>query len=62
MLAIYIVFTYVASFTGCEDENFNLHVQGSKFCGKSDKFGRKYFQKLTSAEFMEFIVPSLVGD
>ena len=43
--AIYIVFTYFASFTAYEDDIFevisNLHVQGSKFGGKLDKFGWK---------------------
>ena len=44
--AIYIVFTYFASFTGYEDDIFdfflNLHVQGSKFGGKFYKFEGKY--------------------
>ena len=54
-----MVFTYFASFTGYEDDIFevfsNLHVQGSKFGGKFDKFGRKSLKKLNSAEFMEFV-------
>ena len=41
--AIYIVFKYYASFTGYEDDIFevisNLHAQGSKFGGKFDKCG-----------------------
>ena len=57
--AIYIVFTYFASFTGYEDDIFevisNLHVQGSKFGRKFDKFGGKPFKKLNSAEFMELV-------
>ena len=43
-----IVFPYFASFTGYEDDIFevisNMHVQGSKFGGKFDKFGGKHFQ------------------
>ena len=45
--AIYIVFTYFASFTVYDDDILkdisNLHVQGSKFGGKFDKFGSKSF-------------------
>ena len=45
--AIYIVFTYFASFTGYEDDIFefisDLHVQGSKFGGKFDKLSGKSF-------------------
>ena len=45
--AIYIVFTYFASFTGYEDDIFevfsNLHVQGSKFGENFDKYGGKSF-------------------
>ena len=41
--AIYIVFTYFASYAGYEDDIFevisNLHVQESKFGGKIYKFG-----------------------
>ena len=41
--AIYIVFTYLVSFTGYEDDIFegisNLHIQGYKFGGKFEKFG-----------------------
>ena len=33
----------------------NLHVQGSKFGGKINKFGGKSFEKLNSTEFMEFV-------
>ena len=55
-LAIYIVFTYFASFRGYDDDILrdisNLHVQGSKFGGKFDKFGRKSLRNLNSAEFM----------
>ena len=44
--AIYIVITYSASFTGYEDDIFeiisNMHVQVSKFGGKFDKFGRLF--------------------
>ena len=43
--AIYIVFKCFASFTGYEGDIFEvisyLHVQGSKFGGKVDKFGGK---------------------
>ena len=57
--AIYLVFTYVLSFTGCEYDIFevisNLHRQGYNFGGKFDKFSGKPFRKLNSAEFMEFI-------
>ena len=57
--AINMVFTYFASFTGYEDDISevisNLHDQGSKFGGKFYKMGGKYFQKLNSAEFMEFV-------
>ena len=49
---IYLVFTYLALFTDYEDDIFevisNLHVQGSKFGGKSKK-------KLNSTEFMELV-------
>ena len=42
--AIYIVFTYFASFTEYEDNIFKvtsyLHVKRCKFGGKIDKFGR----------------------
>ena len=57
--AIYIVFTYFASFTSYEDEILevisNLYVLESKFGGKNYKFGGKSFKKLNSAEFMEFV-------
>ena len=39
--AIYIVFTYFASFTGYGDDIYKFHVQRSKFGLKFDKFGRK---------------------
>ena len=43
--AIYLVFTYFASFTSYKEDIFevisNLHVQGSKYGGKFDKFGGK---------------------
>ena len=42
--AIYILFTYSASFIGFADDFLqvicNLHVQGATFGGKKDKFGR----------------------
>ena len=45
--AIYILFRYVASFTGYEDDIIkiisNLCVQGSKFGGKFDKLVGKSF-------------------
>ena len=51
--AIHIVLTYFASFTGYEDDNFevisNLRVQGSKFGKKNYNFGEKSFPKLNSA-------------
>ena len=57
--AIYIVFTYFASFTGYKDDILkvisNLQVQESKFGGKIYKFGGKSFKKLNSAEFMELV-------
>ena len=44
------VFTYFASFTGYADDIFEvisyLHVQGSKFGGKFEKFGGKSFTKI----------------
>ena len=43
---IYLVVTYFASFTDYEDDIFevisNLHVQGSKFGGKINKYGGKF--------------------
>ena len=57
--AIYIVFTYVASFTGYENDTFevisNLHAQVSKFGGQFEKFGGKSVKKFNSAEFMELV-------
>ena len=45
--AIYIILTYFSSFTGYEDDIYevisNLHVQGSKFGRKFEKFGGKSF-------------------
>ena len=45
--AIYIVFTYFASFIGYEADILevisNLHVQGAKFGGKKVKSGGKSF-------------------
>ena len=42
--AIYIVFTYFASFIGYEDDILKtisyMHVQGSKIGGKMDQVGR----------------------
>ena len=56
---ITVLFTYFTSFTGYEDEIFevisNLHVQGSKLGGNIDKFGGKSKNRLNSAEFMEFV-------
>ena len=44
------IMTYFASFTGYEDDIFevisNLHTQGSTFGGKFDKFGGKSFFKI----------------
>ena len=41
-----MVFKYFASFTGYEDDIFEvisyLHVQGFKFGRKFDKYGRKF--------------------
>ena len=58
--AIYIVFTYFASFTSYEEDIFevisNLHVQGSKFDEKFDKFGGKPLRKLNSVEFMKLVI------
>ena len=49
ILHIYIVLTYFASFTGYEDDIFevipNLHFQGTKHSGKFDKFCGKSLQK-----------------
>ena len=54
-----MLFTYFASFIGCEDGILegisNLHVQGAQFGGKKDKFDRKSFKKLNFGEFMELI-------
>ena len=47
--AIYVVFTYFASYTGYENDICevisNLHVQGWKFGGKFEKCGGKSFSK-----------------
>ena len=53
--AIYIVFTYFASFTGLNKNISHLHVEQLKFCGKMDTFGGKYLKKLNSVEFMDFV-------
>ena len=46
---IFLKITYFASFTNYEDDIFevssNLHVQGSKFGGKMNKFGGKSKKK-----------------
>ena len=34
---------------------YNLHVQGSTYGGKFDKFGGNPLKKLNSAEFMGFV-------
>ena len=56
---IYLVFTYFESFTDYDNDIFegifNLHIQGSKFGGKINKFGGKSFKKLNSTEFIEFV-------
>ena len=61
--AIYIVFTYVASFTGYENDTFevisNLHVQGSKFSRKSDKFGGKSVKNWAPQSSWSLFFPSL---
>ena len=61
--AIYRVLTYFASFTGYEDDIFEvisiLPVQESKFGGYVYKFGGKSKKKLNSAGFMEFVFQSL---
>ena len=55
----YIIFTYFASFTGYEDDIFevisSLHMKGSKFGGKFKKIVGKSLKKINSAEFMEFV-------
>ena len=56
---ITMVLTYFASFTGYEDDIFEVisksHVEGSKFGGQIGKFGGKSRKQLNSAEFMEFV-------
>ena len=51
-----MVFTYLASFTGYKDNIFKviskLHVEISKFGGKIDNFGVKYFEELNSIEVL----------
>ena len=46
-------------FTDYEDNMFevisNLHVHGSKFGGKINKYGGKSIKKLNSMDFMEFV-------
>ena len=52
---IHIVFTYLSSFTGYEDEilevSSNLHVLDSKFGGKIYNFGGKSFKKFVFSKF-----------
>ena len=54
-----LLFKYFASFIGYKEDIieviFNLHVQEAKFGGKKDKFSEKYFKKLNSAKFIEFL-------
>ena len=54
--AIYIIFTYFASFIGFEEDILkvisNLHVQGAKFGRKKDIFGGQYLKNLNSAEYI----------
>ena len=49
ILHIYIVLSYFASFTGYEDDIFevipNLHFRRTKHGGKFDKFGSKSLKK-----------------
>ena len=60
---IYLELTYFAYFTDYEDDMFeiisNLHVHGSKFGGKINRFGGKSFTNFNSTEFMEFVFQSL---
>ena len=62
----YILFTYVASFIGYEDDILevisNLYVLGAKFGGEKDKFSGKSFKKLNSAEFMELVFSKYAYD
>ena len=57
--AIYIVFTYFASFTDYEDNIFevisHLRVQISKFGGQIKKCGGKKKKKLNSVKFIESV-------
>ena len=48
--AIYILFTYFASFIGCEDD----FLEVAQFGRKKDKFDGESFKKLNTAEFMEY--------
>ena len=63
--AIYIIFTYSALFVGYEGDILevisNLHIQGVKYGGKKEKFGRKSFKKLNFAEFTDFVWSSPWG-
>ena len=50
ILPCYLHFIYIfVLFTGYEEDIFevifNLHIQGYKFGGKFDKFGKKSFKK-----------------
>ena len=57
---VYLIFTYIPSFTDYEDDIFevffsNLHIQGSKFGRKIYKFGGKSKKKVELHKFMEFV-------
>ena len=62
--AFYIVFAYFASFTGYEDDIFevisNFQVQGSKFGKKLTNLAENLFKNLTP-EFMEFVFSKSEG-
>ena len=61
LLSIYIF----SSITGYEDNIFDffsiLHVQGSKFGGKIDKFDGKSKKDLNPTKFMEFVFSKSAG-
>ena len=61
--AIYIVFTYFASFTGYEEDILkvisNLQVKESKFGGKIYKFGGKSLKSWTPRSLWSLFFPSL---
>ena len=63
MLFKWYLCTYFASFTGYEDDIFEviskLHLQGSKFGGKFEKFGNFFFFNLTSQSSWSLFFPSL---